>query len=69
MAFCSTSRWEAPLDASHRNHLLPAGKWFVPAGVKEADNGGSSIVERTKDMIEFLPVFSRSFMQICRPVL
>jgi hypothetical protein len=38
----STSRMEAPL-----------AKWCVPGGVKEAENGGSFPMERTKGLIAF----------------
>jgi hypothetical protein len=34
MAICSTFSWKAFTGASRRNHLLHAGKWFIPAGVR-----------------------------------
>jgi hypothetical protein len=49
--------------------LLCVVKWFVPYGVKEADDGGSSMVERTDDSITFYFLILRSFVQLCMPIL
>jgi hypothetical protein len=53
MLFFPSSSVEAPTKASRQNQQLLTSNWCVPGGVKMADDGGSTPVGRTKELIAF----------------